>query len=92
MAQVSLKQPAPLDLDNGDPAENWKKFKQRFTLFCNASGLSGKSQAMQTSTLLHIIGDRALEVYNSFEFDSEEDKMKLSVVLEKLGNYCTFQR
>ena len=61
-------------------------------MFKVASGLSAKEESVQTSTLLHVAGERALEVYNSYKFATEEDKLKLSVVLDKLEGFCTPQK
>ena len=46
-------------------------------LFLTASGASKKSEETKTSILLHVIGEDALEVYNTFQFAVDGDKMKL---------------
>ena len=84
---TNLSQPAPLDL-SGNVAENWKRFKQRFELYNVASGTSTKDEKLQTSLLLHVIGDTALDIYNTFTFD-RGDELKLGKVLQKFEEYCT---
>ena len=92
MAQLPhLSQPPPLEL-SGNLAENWKRFKQRYTLYNTASGLSDKDDKTQTSTLLHIIGEAALDIYNTFTFKAEGDNMKLDVVMQKSEAYTAYQR
>ena len=63
----------PLRLDV-NLAENWRRWKQRFKLFMTATEASKKSGKIQSSILLHLIGEDALEVFNTFEFASDEDK------------------
>ena len=57
-----LQPPGPLALQ-GNLSENWK---QRFELYSAASGLNEKDEKIQSATLLHVIGEEALEVYNTF--------------------------
>ena len=82
------KLPAPLILE-GNISENWKKFKQRFELYRTASGIEEKTDKVQARTLLHIIGEEGLEVFNSFEFESEADKDKLQKLYEKFDSNCS---
>lgn len=63
-------------------SDNWKKFKQRFELYMVASGLKDKDPEIQCSTLLHIIGEDALDIYNTFEI-AAQDRNKLDVLMKK---------
>ncbi len=89
-----LPPPSALEL-TGNVAENWKKFKQRFQLYISAIGVSKKvdNDNQLTSILLHVIGEPALDVYNTFKWDEEGDKegdnMRLAKVMAKLEKYCT---
>lgn len=69
--------PPPILQLTGNVAENWRKFRQRFDLYLAAIGAEEKSEKMKASMFLHVVGEEALEVYNNFMFDTEEDKMKL---------------
>ena len=51
------------------------------TLF-TGSGLSSKDEGIQAATLLHVIGSDALEVYNTFSWENEEDKRKVTKILK----------
>ena len=73
----------------GNVADNWKRFKQRFELYRLASGAHIKDDNMQVPLLLHVMGDEALEVYNSFSFDTEAAKNKYETVIEKFEEFCT---
>ena len=81
----------PLKLE-GNLAENWRHWKQRYELFMTATEASKKSGKIQSSMLLHLIGEDALEVFNTFEFASEEDKEKPAEILKKFDEYCNPKR
>ncbi|XP_063955560.1 uncharacterized protein K02A2.6-like [Lytechinus pictus] len=48
--------------------------------------MSEKDDKSQTSMLLHVIGDAALELYNTFVF-AKDESMKLEKVLDKFEEY-----
>ena len=71
----------------GNVAENWRKFEQRFNFFLVGRGDGGKGDKIKTSLLLHVVGERGVEVYDTFKFESG-DEMKLEPVLTEFRNYC----
>ena len=82
-----LQPPGPLALQ-GNLSENWRKWKQHFQLYSAASGLNEKDEKIQSATLLHVIGEEALEVYNTFSWSAEGDDQKVSKITEKFDDYC----
>ena len=74
--------PGPLSLE-GNLVVNWKKWKQNFGLFMVAAEYEGKSEKVKASLLLHCIGDKAVDIYNTLVFDAEGDNMKYAKILEK---------
>ena len=84
----ALKPPEPLRID-GNLVENWKKWWQRFELYLTATGISDKDNKIKTSTFLHVTGQEALDIYNTFKFETAGDELKLDKVKEKFKNYCT---
>ena len=76
-----LNPPEQLSLE-GNVAENWRKWKQQFKLFSAASGLSDKDEKVQSATLLHVAGPDALEIYNTFSWDTEGDENKVEKIKE----------
>ncbi|XP_041439819.1 uncharacterized protein K02A2.6-like [Xenopus laevis] len=50
---------------SGNLSENWRRWAQKFTLYLTAAGLEQKPEPTKIALLLHIIGDEALEVYNT---------------------------
>ncbi|KAJ8024648.1 hypothetical protein HOLleu_34607 [Holothuria leucospilota] len=83
---------------SGNVAEQWKFWRQKFEIYKVASGLSTKDPVIQCSTLLHAIGDAGLEVYNTFTFQTEDQKKDLNVLLKKFEEHfspkqnVTFER
>ena len=47
-----------------------------------ASGIKEKSPEVCLATIVHVGGEDAIEKYNGFTFDSEEDQRNLEVVID----------
>jgi RNase H-like domain found in reverse transcriptase/Reverse transcriptase (RNA-dependent DNA polymerase)/Integrase zinc binding domain len=88
MADGLFHSPPPIDMASGNVAENFRKFKQRFEIFMIASGKDKQPEHVKTAILLNLVGDEAVEVFNTFTFDKEESKSKLEHVLSKFEEYC----
>ncbi|CAB4021658.1 Hypothetical predicted protein, partial [Paramuricea clavata] len=69
-------------------AENWRRFKQQFEIYLIASGLDKKDGKVQAIALLHVAGYEALEVYNTFQWDTAGDDVKVDKIMEKFERYC----
>ena len=83
-----VKPIGPLRLD-GNIAENWRKWKQRWVLNAKASGVDSKDEETQCAVFLHTIGEEALEVYDTFTFtDEEADKIEPGLVA-KFEAFCS---
>lgn len=82
----SVKTPKTLSL-NGNISENWRKFRQNFEIFMVASGKNKESEDIQVAVLLNIVGEEAVELFNTFQLSSA-DRKKLNKVLESFEAYC----
>lgn len=51
-----------------------------------ASGIEKKDKKIQSCTLLHVIGDEALEIYNTIDFAETEDKNDVKVIIKKFDD------
>ncbi len=67
---------------------NWRRWKQRFEVYMVASGKDAKSDEVKAATFLHLAGPDALEVFNTFSFDTAGDEKKLGKLIEKFEAYC----
>ena len=83
-----FKPSSPLSLE-GNTSENWKGWKQRFELYLKATEADRKDKVIPVAILLHCIGEDGLEAFKTFEFEREEDKKKIDVVLTKYDDYCS---
>ena len=54
--------------------------------------LSGKDTKMQAATFLHVAGPEALEVYDSFTWDEDNDKARSTKSLKNLTSIATLER
>ena len=66
--------------------EQWESWFHHFERFRQASGLAGKSEETQISTLIYSMGDRSEDILKSFAL-SEEDSKKYSVVIKKFNSH-----
>ena len=56
-------------------------------LYLKASGKIKEKEDVQCAILLHVIGKEAMEIYNTFQFATEEDRTKLDVLKSKFEEY-----
>ncbi|XP_031329981.1 uncharacterized protein LOC116180463 [Photinus pyralis] len=82
---VSCNVPAKLVLE-GNLSENWRRFAQSFDIYLLASGLDTQPDKRKIAVLLNLIGDEALEVYNTIKGNTTNNELK--DVLAKLEEYC----
>ena len=72
----------------GNMAENWRRWKQRFKIYMTATGKNTKSDEVKSAIFLHLAGPEALEIFNTFTFDNPGDNKKLDKLVEKFEAYC----
>lgn len=88
MAETAFRPPPVLDL-SGNVSDSWKRFKQRFEIYLKASGKDEeKDEKKKVAMLLNLIGDEALEVFNTFQFAAGTSVDNLVDVLAKFESYC----
>ena len=75
----------------GNISENWRRWRQRFELFLVASGAAEKPEGTKVAILLHTVGEEALEAYNTFKWETGEEK-KVDTVLESFRNTLNLRR
>ena len=67
-----IKPPSPLAFGS-NMSENWKLFKERWQTYSLIAELDNQSNQCQVDMLFYCLSDEALEVYNGFHFDGEEN-------------------
>eukprot|EP00118_Oscarella_pearsei_P023850 m.291111 g.291111 ORF g.291111 m.291111 type:complete len:232 (+) comp40724_c2_seq1:1251-1946(+) len=86
---TTARSPAPLNLE--DPVhrgENWKKFERDWKFFALATKLAKEDNDVRCATLLNVIGDDGLDLYETFAFENDDDKDDIKKILEKFRNFC----
>ena len=78
----------PLDPMNlsGNVSDNWQKWKQKWNLYKVASGVNEKNEDIQCAIFLHMIGEDALRMYDTFVFTIEE-KNQIAPLVQKFESY-----
>lgn len=61
-------------------------------MYLSAIGADDIAAKVKESVFLHVVGEDALEVYNNFTFDAEDNKMELDKILKKFEDYCIPKR
>ena len=50
--------------------------------------MAKKDEPTRVATLLAVIGEEAVDVYNTFTWDEEGDELKIEKALEKFESFC----
>ena len=82
--QVSA--PSSLDVD-GDRADNWKIWKQRWDNYCIITGLLEQPEDYKCAMLLHSIGIDAMRIFNGLKFSDGEDRNNMADVIKKFDQH-----
>lgn len=83
---TGLKPPHHLSFE-GNIAENWKQFKQLFEIFMIASGYKEKTSEVRAAIFLNIVGEEAIEKFNTFDL-SDADRKDAEKVMKAMEDYC----
>ena len=85
--------PSSMSFD-GNVAENWDVWKQELELYLVATEKDGirKSDKIKTSILLHCIGKQGREIYHTFTWTTDDDRLRFEIVLEKFDHYCLLRK
>ena len=82
----AFNKPSGLSL-TGNIAENWRKFHQQFKIYLRASDKEGSSDQTKVAVLLNLVGEDAIELFNTFAL-TDSDFKKLARVVKAFEDYC----
>lgn len=71
----------------GNLAENWKQFRRQLDIFMIASEFSTKSHEIRIAVLLNIIGQDAIDLFDTFDL-TDEQKQSYDEVLKSFDTFC----
>lgn len=81
-----LRQPEPLSFE-GNIDQNWKKWMKKFEIYLTAIQSDTKQDTVKIAIFLHVIGDEAVEKYDTLGL-SEEDGKNYKKVIAAYEKYC----
>ena len=82
-----LKPPKPFTFD-GNIAEKWKQWKNEFEWYLVATESDTKTEKVRAGILLHVLGSKGREIYDTLTFAEPDDKVKYTKIVEQLEAYC----
>ena len=82
-----IRPPAPVNLDS-NPADSWRLFRQKWQNYATITQLQMQPAEYQVALFLHTIGDAALQIYNGFTFDTDDDSRSVDDILAKFDNFA----
>ena len=78
--------PQPLEIE-GDRADNWKIWKQRWQNNCIITGLHSQPEDYKCAILLHSIGIDAMRIYNGMKLSEGKDHNKMADIIAKYDQH-----
>ena len=82
-----IRPPAPVNLDS-NPADSWRLFRQKWQNYATITQLQKQPDEYQVALFLHTIGDAALQIYNGFIFDTDDDSLSVADILAKFDSFA----
>ena len=82
-----IRPPAPVNLDS-NPADSWRLFRQKWQNYATITQLQKQPAEYQVALFLHTIGDAALQIYNGFTFDTDDDSRSVTDILAKFDSFA----
>jgi len=79
--------PAPLRLA-GNVAGDWKRFRGQWINYAKAVKLASEEADCQAAVFLACIGPDAYELFETFEFASDEDRSDLTKIMDAFEAHC----
>jgi len=87
MERMNIPAPKELNLSSGNRSRNFDVFKQSWTNFEIATELENKEMKRRVATLLSIIGSDALEVFNTSDWNLQNES-SIEDILKKFEEFC----
>jgi hypothetical protein len=80
--------PKELQIREGNASENWKKFETQWKYYEIAAEFAKADEPVRVTAPLTVIGEEAVEVFETFEWAKVDDKDQIKEVLRKFKDYC----
>ena len=83
-----LNPPQALHFSEENLSQACKRWKGEYEFFMIAIESDTKADKIKSSIFLTCIGVKGREVYSTFTFESEDDKLKIKKIIERFDAYC----
>ena len=80
--------PDTLLFESDNLSANWKRYTQDLKFYLAATEKDSKGDKVKSSILLHCVGHKGREIYNTFIFEPTEHSMIFTKIIEKFDEYC----
>lgn len=87
---MEVRLPQPMSFER-NLSENFKKFRQNLEIYMVASGKDEKSAKIKVATILNLIGEDGVEVFDTLKL-TEAQKGDYKTVLDEFEKYFTPQK
>lgn len=77
-----------LSLESGNFSKNWRRWEQDFTLYLSTTEKETKRHKVKSSILLHYLGRKGREMYNTYVLETKEKSVVFDKTIEKISQYC----
>ncbi|XP_061178377.1 uncharacterized protein K02A2.6-like [Saccostrea echinata] len=81
-----LAPPGKIKLNSRNLAEDWRKWKEEFSLYVSLTVKDEEASKLQL--FKYLIGSDGREIYNTLKFEKEEKDRTLKMALEAFDKYC----
>ena len=92
MATVNIPAPKPLNINDKSASSLWKSWGKNWERFEIATGIDEAGDKKRVCTLLSIIGEDAVKVFDTFEYWDGESEDSIQDVLNKFEEYYNRRR
>lgn len=88
----NLPPPKQLETTGSSPAEAWLKWKAKFTNYLEATNMLKETQERKMAIMLHVIGDEAQELTDTFVYHNEQGEsitqgITLQMLIDKFDEF-----
>ena len=83
----NFMKPKPLNINDKSASSLWKSWRKTWIRFDVAIGVDGAAEKKRVCTLLSVIGEDAVKVFETFLREGESDE-RLADVLKKFEERC----
>lgn len=83
---MTAKVPNQLSLENR--GESWRIFKREWRYYETATKIAKEDDEVRVAAFLNVLGTEGVDLYETFQWQEDEDRNKIDVVLQTFDDNC----